>query len=541
MRAAIASVWPDFRTDTPVPMHVVLFRDARSFAPFAKTSVEGEARPVGYFIAGAGLWYLLADAGADADARRTTLHEYAHSLIRRAYPRLPLWLDEGLAEHLSTFERRGAVAELGRPVQEHLGTLATGAALPLRGLAAVTAEHPTYNENDRAGRFYAHAWAFVHFLLHGSPDRRPALHAFMERCNRGVPFDEAFVASFGATYEDLDPALRAYIRQGKWPRATYEVAAAAGDASVVPVDTPAGDAPALLGWIHVSAGECNDAALSLFQQALAAAPEHPLALAGIGAMELRIGRAAEARAILERAVASAPANEIATFRLAEALLHGPLARGAAASPVPRARELLRRVVEARPEFAEALALLCLSYVVQGDDPKAGIAYGERARALDPSDTVLLADLARLYRAAGRREDEAEVHATMCRLDARLCDRSRPDGSVDMLVRSAGELMDAGKLDEAVATLRRALEEVQEGETRAQLEGVLRQWEATGAENRCVDAYNRAVEAANSMLSRKGLDLLNDAMPGCRGYAVHKEMVRLQDLLQKRIQRERDAR
>ena len=134
----------------------------------------------------------------DSDSRtpfRVALHEYAHLLNRLNHPRLPLWLDEGLAELYSTLRADGDTVYWGTlaPIRLNLlGATRVGrsavptdsgwedlgrgrvwptrprAPLPLEELLASTRRSDSYRRPEQADIFYAQSAAFVHYLLLGT-------------------------------------------------------------------------------------------------------------------------------------------------------------------------------------------------------------------------------------------------------------------------------------------------------------------------------------------------------------------------------------
>jgi hypothetical protein len=101
-------------------------------------------------------------------------HEVAHGYLHAVAPGLPLWLDEGLAEYFEVPRgRRG----LNRPHVELL-------------LAQFRAERwvpnlPRLERLEHAAELsqmdYAESWAWVHFLLESTPQRREMLQAHLAR------------------------------------------------------------------------------------------------------------------------------------------------------------------------------------------------------------------------------------------------------------------------------------------------------------------------------------------------------------------------
>ena len=106
-------------------------------------------------------------------------HESTHALLHAAMPMVPLWLDEGLAEYFEVpLEMRAYehphlakvrwAARFGQiPKLEHLDSIQT---------------------LDRMGKNeYRDAWAWVHFMLHGSPQAHRELRRYLEDIQAHAP------------------------------------------------------------------------------------------------------------------------------------------------------------------------------------------------------------------------------------------------------------------------------------------------------------------------------------------------------------------
>lgn len=103
------------------------------------------------------------------DLNETTLHEYAHYLLRiRSGVSLPMWFDEGLATLLGATDLAGDVAITGNiPVERLERSISrhTGQASPRQRLSRTL--NATSLENwhrDRINEFYDIAWLLAHYL-----------------------------------------------------------------------------------------------------------------------------------------------------------------------------------------------------------------------------------------------------------------------------------------------------------------------------------------------------------------------------------------
>ena len=94
-------------------------------------------------------------------------HEVAHGYLHAVVPRLPLWLDEGLAEY---FEVPRGLDGLNRPhVDQLVAELGRGWKPDVQRLERLR-ETGEMTQID-----YAESWAWVHFLLETTPQRRQLL------------------------------------------------------------------------------------------------------------------------------------------------------------------------------------------------------------------------------------------------------------------------------------------------------------------------------------------------------------------------------
>ncbi|HET6327918.1 MAG TPA: lipopolysaccharide kinase InaA family protein [Planctomycetaceae bacterium] len=104
--------------------------------------------------------------------REDLRHEYTHGLLHSAMKRVPLWLDEGLAEY---FEISGPQpGGINREYASKLSSLLAQGWKPnlkrLEGLG----DDAQMRRSD-----YQEAWAWVHFMLHGSPEAKHVLLSYL--------------------------------------------------------------------------------------------------------------------------------------------------------------------------------------------------------------------------------------------------------------------------------------------------------------------------------------------------------------------------
>ncbi len=111
----------------------------------------------------------------DTDLR----HECTHALLHAALPVVPLWLDEGLAEF---FEVSPTSRPYGSP---HLSKVRWNARFGMK--TAIGKLEKKGGVGEMHGAEYRDAWAWVHFMLYGSPDAHGELVLYLRDIANVVP------------------------------------------------------------------------------------------------------------------------------------------------------------------------------------------------------------------------------------------------------------------------------------------------------------------------------------------------------------------
>jgi hypothetical protein len=257
-RETLRRVLSDRATATAVPTVVIVFADARAFAPFQRLFEGKPVDSAGAFHGDRDFNFITILDEGRAGGLRVVFHEYAHLVISNIMMNLPVWLEEGLAEYYSTFEaeRGGREATIGRPIESHLGILERARPLPIEELIRVDRESPLYNEGLRRSIFYAQSWAMAHMLL-STPERSRKLTDLIGHLSDGVESSEAWQRTFDSAVVQRD--LQEYLRRRWFNTQRYEFAdkISALDATAVPM--PAADARAMLASLYLRQRRYDDA------------------------------------------------------------------------------------------------------------------------------------------------------------------------------------------------------------------------------------------------------------------------------------------
>ncbi len=157
-------------TSTGEPVHIYLFANDRAYYDFLARQFPDFPPRRALFVETDSRLSVFAQWGNHVveDLR----HEVTHGFLHSAVPRLPLWLDEGLAEYFEVgSEQHGMHRSHGILLHQQLQT--TTWHPDLVRLEALESAG-TMTQQD-----YAESWAWVHFLLETSEPRRQLLAGYL--------------------------------------------------------------------------------------------------------------------------------------------------------------------------------------------------------------------------------------------------------------------------------------------------------------------------------------------------------------------------
>ncbi|MGA8596473.1 MAG: hypothetical protein WB676_17325 [Bryobacteraceae bacterium] len=152
----------------------------------------------------------------------TAIHEYTHLIVENAGLKLPVWLNEGLADLYSSLEPKGRGAMVGRPLAGHVQVLGAFGWLDLALLTGVTPESPYYNERNKMSIFYAQSWLLTHMLAL-SPEYGPKFHQFVLVVAGGQSTEQAFASVYRRKLEEVGGDLRHYFRQNTVRASIFDI------------------------------------------------------------------------------------------------------------------------------------------------------------------------------------------------------------------------------------------------------------------------------------------------------------------------------
>ena len=397
-REALSRIVSPTATATAVPTIVIVFPSDKAFEPFRPMYNGKRVDLGGLFLSREDVNYVLLGPSRSDESWRVVFHEYTHLLVNNVVPNLPPWLNEGLAEYYSSFElgHNGRQVLLGKPIAGHYRTLAAEPWLTIPELVATTHASPHYNEGSRRSVFYAESWMLTHMLMHGEPDRRPKLAAYVDAIASNMTPQDAWDKVFAG--DDITNALRRYAnRPAVWSR-QYTLSEQIARASGLRVPLSPSAAAATFAELCLANGD-KACAAERFTKALELEPQSVRAAFGAAAAAGQPGSV----------TSLAPSDDWLTdYMTAAALVHGTVrARGSAAAAIP----LLEHAARQHP----VPNMYGLIAEASGDEAllsEADIEGLERAHASAPARDDYSFELARALAIRGRYADARNVLGTL---------------------------------------------------------------------------------------------------------------------------------
>ncbi len=219
---ALLVLLPGLVSEGAAPRRFVLFEERDLFMHYAAL-LGAPHESDGLFLGRASNGLGLIWAGELEDPLPLLQHEYVHAILAESAPTLPLWLNEGLAELLTTAWTDGYRAEVGAPVAGYPRLLRKNPPQPLEALLVVEPRSPGYLETARKSRFHADSWIVTHYLLLGRPALAKRIPPYLRALEEGTPPAEAFERGFALSPEALRAELARYARAPKLPLLQIEL------------------------------------------------------------------------------------------------------------------------------------------------------------------------------------------------------------------------------------------------------------------------------------------------------------------------------
>jgi hypothetical protein len=396
-REVLRRVMPAVTSNSPVPTVVIVFPTDEAFKPF-KPTYEGKPKAIaGYAMPGTDVSYIAVLNAGDAD--HVIFHEYTHMVVANAIARIPVWLNEGLAEFYSTFALidGGKRAQIGIPVENHLRVLRGSVRVSLVDLLKADQTSALYNEDSRVNDFYAESWALTHMLLLGQPPRVNELGAYLQQVNSGVDEKQAWEQVLGMARTEND--FRKYVTRPTMPYRVVDLGEKIGAVPMTETRLSPAEAASFQAGLLLRLNA--DAAAKLLQPAFTREPTDALAAATMAQIDL--ARHNTTGASTRLMALGAVDDWFAAYNAGTTLLRAAAIESrtdAGPQTVARGTALLEDVRRSHTDLPNVLAWLARAELL-GDAPPSSMASEEiaRARALAPGRVDYALTQAELYATA----------------------------------------------------------------------------------------------------------------------------------------------
>ncbi|HMP73179.1 MAG TPA: hypothetical protein PKE55_07945 [Kiritimatiellia bacterium] len=188
----------------PGKSHIFIFRNSRQWDRFMEVAEVGALEWAFSMVAGTSMY--LQQAGSTSQSGEVLGHEMTHMVFNRFLPgRIPLWLNEGLAEWYGEFAY-SAMKGVGKSSRSVFRGFRDHTPLPELLSAKM---YPS--DRREISRFYRSSQFLVGYLLLEFPHEQ--MVGLLMDASSGKPATEALLARYGfASVEELDRAFRRFLR-----------------------------------------------------------------------------------------------------------------------------------------------------------------------------------------------------------------------------------------------------------------------------------------------------------------------------------------
>jgi Flp pilus assembly protein TadD len=339
--------------DRRLPLRIVAFGSIEEYSPFRRNPTADAY----YAVNDDGDFIVLPDPNDD----QLAAHEYWHFVSHTANLRLPLWLNEGLAEFFSTVHWDDRGGRVGAAPPSHVSLLRQSSWIGLPALLSMGSDAAALEERSTAAVFYAESWA-LSYMLQVSPSYAAQFPQLVERLKSGMESRQALESVYGRGIELIAKDLRAWFAKDRYVPVDL---VRADSMPVVANDVPSSKVRLLLARILMNGGR-EEQAGEMYRELALENPKDADAAAGLAVLALRRHNLTEAQEEWRRALEQGINDAKICYRFA-------MMAEDAGVPEEEVRPALERAVKLDPAFDDALFSLALAEN-RASEPGAALGY-----------------------------------------------------------------------------------------------------------------------------------------------------------------------
>ena len=322
---------------TPLPVRILQFESEARYKRFRPSETAAA-----FYQSGADLDIIVMGPNAAGDMT-VAVHEYFHVLIRHSGLKIPLWLNEGLAEVYSTVTPVRGKMQVGTPPPGRL-SLARRARMPLSLLFGMTTESSEYGSLNHAGDFYAQSWAIAHMAML-EDSMRSRFADFLKAVSEGEESEVGFRQVYGLTPMQLEDKLDRYLNMLTINVALFDIRLSA-KAATSPA-RPAEPYEYELSLAHIEASQGKiESAIERCERMRQDFPSRPEPHEALAYIRLRGRESAKAAGELAEALTKGSKSRAAILHFLRIAPPGHAA-------LPNAEDAAAKLIETNPDDVEA--------------------------------------------------------------------------------------------------------------------------------------------------------------------------------------------
>ena len=246
-----------FEQQTTLQLHgrmavrVVGFQSDKAYDPYRLSSTADA-----YYVGSETRDYIILPS-LSSDRLSAAAHEYAHVMMHAGGLHLPSWLNEGLAEVLSTVQVGADVTTVGGDLPARSQALRKHRWIPVDAILNAQTSSPLRESRHENELFYAESWALTDMLAF-SPAYAGGLQQLITSLSSGNPSTEVFHAVYGKSIAAITLDLQSWVDGHR--RVPFKLPGVAPERTALTLtEVPQGASRAVLAELFLTNGDLGKA------------------------------------------------------------------------------------------------------------------------------------------------------------------------------------------------------------------------------------------------------------------------------------------